>query len=268
MLLGASTSHKLQLVYSAAAAVDLEVSGSVVVISTASPPVVDGTNTLPFVLASLTNTAGATADLVSGIASTKSRIIECSIHNNSANSNAVTVRRTDGTNTADVENFTLLAGETAVWNGALWLHKDSNGAIYPSVGNAATQAEMEAGTAANKYVTPQGVNWHPGACKAWVVAGVTANILASWNITSLTDTGTGVMGITIATDFSSVDYCCNVSVEATATTWAIANTRECHIRSATRAAGTISVDCVDNTPTTSLVKDPSTWHVSMYGDQT
>lgn len=267
MLLGASTSHKLQMVYSAAAAVDLEVSGSVVVVSNASPPVVDGTNTLPFTLASLTNTSGATADLVSGIASTKTRIIDCQIRNNAANANSITLRRTDGTNTVINETMNLLPGESAVYNGAIWLHKDTNGAIYPSVGNAATQAEMEAGTATNKYVTPQGVNWHPGVAKAWLIAGVTGNLLASWNITSLTDTGTGVMGITIATDFSSVNYCCLVSVEATATTWAVANTRECHIRNATLAAGTVSVDCVDNTATTSLVKDPTTWHVAMFGDQ-
>lgn len=267
MLLAAATTSKLQLIYSAAATVDLEVSGSVVVVSNASPPVVDGTNTGPFTLASLTNTAGATADLVSGIASTKSRIIDCSIRNNAANANSITIRRTDGTNNVLVETMNLLPGECAVYNGAVWLHKDVNGAIYPSVGNAATQAEMEAGTSSTKYVTPQGVNWHPGACKAWVVAGVTGNNLASWNITSLTDTGTGVLTITIATDFSSVNYCALVSVEATATTWAVANTRECHIRNATLAVGSIAVDCVDNTATTSLVKDPTTWHVAMFGDQ-
>ena len=180
----------------------------------------------------------------------------------------ITVQRTDGTSTDVVIKVTLLAGESLIYTGGgTWIHYDANGGMYPSVGNAATQAEMEAGTATNKYVTPQGVNWHPGACKAWVVAGVTGNILASWNITSLTDTGTGVMGITIATDFSSVNYCVQVSVEATATTWAVANTRECHIRNATLAVGTVSVDCVDNTATTSLVKDPATWHVAMFGDQ-
>ena len=268
MLLGASTSFKLQLVYSAAAAVDLEVSGSVVVVSNASPPVVDGTNTLPFTLASLTNVAGATADLVSGIASTKSRIIDCCIRNNSANDNSITIRRTDGTNNVLNEKMNLLAGECAVYNGAIWLHKDTNGAIYPSVGNAATQAEMEAGTATSKYVTPQGVNWHPGVAKFWLRGDTAAGLTANWNVTSLTDTGTGVMGVTIATDFSSATgYACAVSVETSATSWAVANTRECHIRNATLAAGTVSVDCVDNTTVTCLVKDPSSWHVIGFGDQ-
>jgi hypothetical protein len=192
-----------------------------------------------------------------------------SIFNDHASATAtVDVQHTDGTNKLSLCKASLLFGERVVFDQeGDWTHFDSNGAPYPAVGNAATQADMEAGTATNKYATPQGVNWHPGVAKAWVIAGVTGNILASWNITSLTDTGTGILGITIATDFSSVNYCVNVSVEATATTWAVANTRECHIRNATLAAGTVSVDCVDNTATTSLVKDPTTWHVVMYGDQ-
>jgi hypothetical protein len=266
MLLGSSTAHKVQVVVGTTGA-DVEISASVVLVSTASPPVVDGTNTAPIVRPSVTT--NVTDDSVVGTASKITRVMEMQIRNNHASTTTdITVQRTDGTNTTTCYKATLLAGESLTYNGAsTWLHYDVNGAIYPSVGNAATQAEMEAGTATNKYVTPQGVNWHPGVAKAWVVAGVTGNVLASWNITSLTDTGTGVLGITIATDFSSVNYCVNVSVEATATTWAVANTRECHIRNATLAVGTVSVDCVDNTATTSLVKDPTTWHVTMYGDQ-
>lgn len=264
MLVGSSTSHKIQVVTSAAA--DIEVAGSYITISTATPPVVQGTSVLPAILASIVT--AATTDIFVGAASTIERVMECSLRNNHASTACdVTLQRTDGTNTDTVIKCTLLAGESLIYNGASWLHYDANGAIYPSVGNAATQAEMEAGTATNKYVTPQGVNWHPGACKCWVVAGITGNVLASWNVTSLTDTGVGILTITIATDFSSVNYCCLVSVEAPATTWAVANTRECHVRSATLAAGSVSVDCVDNTATTSLIKDPTTWHVAMFGDQ-
>jgi hypothetical protein len=265
MILGSSTGRILQLVTSAAA--DIEVAFSAIVIDTANPPVVQGTEFASDPLASITT--ATTTTILAGAASRTKRIMEMSIRNNHGSTSCdVTVQKTDGTNTSVIIKATLLAGESLVYTeGGVWIHYDTNGAIYPSVGNAATQAEMEAGTATNKYVTPQGVNWHPGACKCWVVAGITGNVLASWNVTSLTDTGTGVMGITIATDFSSVNYCVQVTVEATATTWAVANTRECHVRSATLAVGTVSVDCVDNTATTSLVKDPTTWHVAMFGDQ-
>jgi hypothetical protein len=266
MLLGAGTANKVQVVVGTTGA-DIEISASVVLVSNASPPVVDGTNTTSIVRPSVTT--NVTDDSVTGTASKITRVMEMQIRNNHASTTTdITVQRTDGTSTTTCYKATLLAGESITYNGAsTWLHYDTNGAIYPSVGNAATQAEMEAGTATSKYVTPQGMNWHPGVAKAWVKAGVTGNNLASWNITSLTDTGTGVLTITIATDFSTVDYSAQVSVEATATTWAVANTRECHIRSATIAVGSIAVDCVDNTATTSLVKDPTTWHVTMFGDQ-
>lgn len=264
MLIGSSTSHKLQVVTSAAA--DIEVAGSVIAVSTASPPVVDGTVLGPVLPASITT--ATTTDLVTGAASLIKRVMELSLRNNHASTACdVTIQRTDGTNTDTVIKCSLLAGEALVYNGASWLHYDTNGAIYPSVGNAATQAEMEAGTATNKYVTPQGVNWHPGVEKFWVKCGVTANVLNSWNVTSLTDNGTGDVTVTIATDFSSVDYCCNVSVEMTATTYGVANTREPHIRSGGQAAGTVRCDCTDNTATTSLIKDPTAWHIRGMGDQ-
>lgn len=264
MLIGSSTSHKLKVVTSAAA--DIEVAGSYITISTATPPVVQGTSVLPVVLASIT--AATTTDILAGAASSIERLMECSLRNNHASTACdVTLQRTDGTNTNTVIKATLLAGESLIYNGAAWFHYDTNGAIYPSVGNAATQAEMEAGTATNKYVTPQGVNWHPGACKFWVKCGVTANVLNSWNVTSLTDNGTGDVTVTIATDFSSVDYAAFVTAEMTATTYGVANAREAHVRSGGQAAGTLRCDCIDNTATTNLIKDPTAWSIGGFGDQ-
>lgn len=263
MLNLSTTTTKLQLITGSAG--DIEVTPSWVDLSTSTflPTGVGGGT-----LASITT--AATTDIVAApAASTVRNVKHLSIFNRSGSvSNLCTVDQTDGTNTCAQAQVTLLAGERLVFDECgQWTHYDSNGGVYPAIGNSAIQADMEAGTATDKYVTPQSFNWHPGACKAWVKAGVTGNILASWNITSLTDTGTGVLGITIATDFSSVNYTVNVSVEATATTWAEANGRECHIRSATLAVGTVSVDCVDHTAATLLVKDPTTWHVVMFGDQ-
>jgi len=131
----------------------------------------------------------------------------------------------------------------------------------------AVQSEMETGTATTLAVVPGRQHFHPGHPKCWLEAGVTGNILGSYNITSLTDTGTGVVTITIATDFSSTGYACVAQVQATGTTWAVANARECHIRSETQAAGSVALDCIDNTTTTNLVKDPTTWHMIACGDQ-
>lgn len=221
----------------------------------------------PDVLASIVT--AATTDILTGPASGVRKCKRATFFNNHASTATVlTIQRTDGTDTDVLWKGTLQAGERVDYeDGRGWKHYDSNGGEYPSVGNAATQAEMEAGTASDKYVTPQGVNWHPGVSKFWVKAGVTGNILASWNVTSLTDNGTGDITVTIATDFSSADYCAQVSVEMTATTYGVANTREPHIRFGGQAAGTLRCDCVDNTATTSLIKDPTFWHISGLGDQ-
>lgn len=79
--------------------------------------------------------------------------------------------------------------------------------------SAATQSEQEAGTSTTAMVTPGRQQYHPSAAKCWVVADMAGNIGASYNMTSVTDTGTGVVTLTIATDFSSGSYCAVVSVD-------------------------------------------------------
>lgn len=215
-------------------------------------------------------TTAATTTLIPAAGASQQRNgREISIFNNHATTPCTcTVQRTDGTNTVNLKQVVLASKESLLLGeNGIWVYYDPTGKPYMGLGPIATQAEMEAGTSLTTMVTPGRMQYHPGVAKFWLYAGVAGNILASYNVTSLTDTGTGVMAITIGTDFSSVNWCCLVSVEAPATTWAVANTRECHVRNATIAAGTVSVDCIDNTATTSLVKDPSSWHVMGFGDQ-
>lgn len=262
MIVLTATSDALRVVTGSAA--DVECYVSYIEVDNATPPVVQDVGQVS--TADIT-TATTTSILTCTTASRRRRVMYASIHNNSATSTTIDVELFNGTTARDLVDCTLLQNESLVYNGATWLHYDANGALYPSVGNAATQAEMEAGTATNKYVTPQGVNWHPGVAKFWVKCGVTANVLNSWNVTNLTDNGTGDVTVNIATDFSSVDYAAFVAVEMTATTYGVANTREPHIRSGGQAAGTLRCDCVDNTATTSLIKDPTAWHIGGFGDQ-
>ena len=68
----------------------------------------------------------------------------------------------------------------------------------------ATQAEMETATDTTKVVTPEKVNFHPGTSKTWVQVDQTGTpaIIASHNVSSITDTGTGLLKVTFDTDFS------------------------------------------------------------------
>jgi|APGre2960657444_1045066.scaffolds.fasta_scaffold06848_6 hypothetical protein len=74
--------------------------------------------------------------------------------------------------------------------------------------SAATQAEMETASSTSVATTPGRQQFHPSAAKFWLKFNGTGTpaINASYNITSITDGGTGYYTINIATDFSSGDY--------------------------------------------------------------
>src|SRR3990167_8147332 len=80
----------------------------------------------------------------------------------------------------------------------------------------ATQANMETGTAVDLVVTPGRQAFHPGHPKCWAMVTVSAGtptLQTSFNISSITDTGVGQLTVTIATDFSSANWCCIHSAE-------------------------------------------------------
>jgi len=82
----------------------------------------------------------------------------------------------------------------------------------------AIQSEMETGTSTTLGVTPGRQHFHPGHPKAWGYITVSAGVptlQTSYNITSITDAGTGLVTVTIATDFSSANYAISFSVGAT-----------------------------------------------------
>lgn len=81
----------------------------------------------------------------------------------------------------------------------------------------ATQAEVEAETA-DKYPDAALLKYHPGIAKAWVNFNGTGTVAirASYNVSSITDNGTGNYTVNLTTAMSSSNYCvvCNHSVSA------------------------------------------------------
>jgi hypothetical protein len=131
----------------------------------------------------------------------------------------------------------------------------------PSSGlSAATQAQMETATSNTVAATPSNTQFHPGVAKVWLKAsldGTTIN--ASYNVTSITDDGTGSITVTIATDFSSANY-------AITTFGAGANSNLAQLNYITaQAAGSFSADCINPNFTN---KDPQfAWFFACFGDQ-
>lgn len=77
---------------------------------------------------------------------------------------------------------------------------------------AASQATMEAALSVTEFSSPGRQHFHPSAAKAWVRFNSAAGVAASYNITSITDSGVGDWSVNIATDFSSASYCGVLSV--------------------------------------------------------
>lgn len=130
----------------------------------------------------------------------------------------------------------------------------------------ATQTQAEAAASAAVYVTPAVQQNHPGHPKWWArvtVSAGTPTLGTSYNVTSITDTGTGLLTVTIATDFSTANWAPFVTVERSGTG---ATANYVAIRNATIAAGTVTLECQDNNTTPALV-DPGTWFGFGLGDQ-
>jgi hypothetical protein len=95
-----------------------------------------------------------------------------------------------GANTVQCVNYTKADGTAVVSAGG------------PS---QATQAALEAETNEDTYAAPDLIKYSPGVVKWYIQFNGqgTPSIGASYNVTSLTDNGTGDYTVTIATDFSS-----------------------------------------------------------------
>lgn len=83
------------------------------------------------------------------------------------------------------------------------------GGIGTVLDGVATQAIQETGTSTGKVVTSGMQKYHPSAAKMWCVFNGTGtiSILASYNVTSLTDNGTGIYAVNLSSQFSSTSYC-------------------------------------------------------------
>jgi hypothetical protein len=70
----------------------------------------------------------------------------------------------------------------------------------------ATQSILEAGASAVDVVTPARQQYHPSACKAWVEATFAGGSAAAYNVSSVSDVNTGIVGPNWDIDFSSSAY--------------------------------------------------------------
>lgn len=134
-----------------------------------------------------------------------------------------------------------------------------------------TQVEQEAGVTLGTYsfVGPTTQHFHPSAAKCWgivTVSGGTPTLQVGYNITSITDSGPGLLTFTINNDFSSANWCCICSIERASTLLSVTNVTQTEVRNAGRAAGTVLIECWDDTATNHVQEDPTSWSMVGFGD--
>lgn len=220
-------------------------------------------------------TGATTTTIVAAPGASKQRSIRhLNIRNNHGSTACtVTVDHTDGTNVEIVFKTVLAAGEMVVYGeNGVWVYYDPTGKPYMGLGPVATQAEMEAGTSLTTMVTPGRQHFHPGHPKfiCMTTGGATPVMQTppSYNMTSITDSGAGRLTVTIATDFSSANWSCEIMCMYSSTTITNATVfAVTHARSASQTAGVIEANFHNWVTITSSLVDPTNIYVTGYGDQ-
>jgi len=125
-----------------------------------------------------------------------------------------------------------------------------------AIPSAASQADQETGSSTTTFVSPGRQQYHASACKAWIRCDVSGTINGSYNVTSITDTATGKVTVTIGTDFSTTNYAVIATCEEST------NTRTAQLE--TVSTGSCLVIAKSDTNT---LADPAGYFVAMFGDQ-
>jgi hypothetical protein len=124
--------------------------------------------------------------------------------------------------------------------------------------NPATQAEQETGTSVAKAVTPGRQQFHPSAAKTWATFDSAGSASSSYNLTSITDTGTGNLTANIGTDFSSANWTPSIAGHFGGSFAAL------FIHVATKAAGTLQFLSNNSSPSG---QDITNYNFAGFGDQ-
>lgn len=121
----------------------------------------------------------------------------------------------------------------------------------------ATSAEVQTGTDAARVITPSTFRSHSGSIKGWVKADTGGGQVVAYNVTSLSDRGTGQVDVTWGIDFSGVHYVAGGAAQSDAL-------RTVTVHNSVTPTATLTVfDCFDSAGN---LADPNNWHLWAMGD--
>jgi hypothetical protein len=126
---------------------------------------------------------------------------------------------------------------------------------------AASQTEQEAASSTTVFVSPGRQHFNPSAAKSWgyiTYSGGTPTLQVNYNITSITDTATGVLTVTIDTNHSGVNYSVSSTAGRSSSTAIVTEDSD------DRAAGAFKLTILDDA---NGAIDPVSISFSTFGDQ-
>lgn len=246
-------------------------SGGVPSISSTLPSLVQGNITSVGALTSGSLTTGFTTVAVpqggTGNASTTPYAVQCggttatgALQAVSGLGNAGQVLTSNGASALPTWQPAATVGVTSVATSGL-----ATGGTITSTGTitvtAASQADQETGTSTTVAVVPNVQQYHKSAAKFWVRSvGGSTTITASYNVSSVANTGTGRATFTLTNAFSGTNV---QAICATAYDTSVANVvRAVYVNSI--GTSTFEIDCVNGSATP---VDPTGWNVIGFGDQ-
>jgi hypothetical protein len=204
-------------------------------------------------------------------ASTQRVVKHVNVYNKDTVAATVTVRYNNNATLRELIVIALQPGQSLTWSAeAGWRVPGYQAAsdTVPGIVQIATQAEMETGSSTTKVVTPGRLQYHPAVCKCWGMAnGAGTSLVVSYNVTSISDTGTGRLGVTIATDFSTANYGIQCTLQRSVTSLSATGVEDNNIRNASQAAGSFEVESYDHTSVTMAAQDPAQYYWACHGNQ-
>lgn len=120
----------------------------------------------------------------------------------------------------------------------------------------ASQSDMEAAASNTLLTTPGRIHYHPGVAKGWAAFNSAAGINRSYNVTSITDTGTGQAAVNWNVDFSDSSHCDQCTVTSSTNIFGLCEGT---------SAGASTVACRNSA--SGALQDPTLYNVVGYGDQ-
>ena len=136
--------------------------------------------------------------------------------------------------------------------------------------SAAIQADQETATSTTVFTNPGVQQFHPSAAKAWCNVTVSAGVPTlqnAYNISSISDAGTGILTIFFTTIFSSTNWCGISFTKRLSDGGAVANSRDVYNVATGDSDVGINLKCYDKTAVTNVLVDPQEWFFVGYGDQ-